>query len=164
MSVHRSQRTAGSVDVIVIGAGQCGLAMSHFLSARGIDHVVFERGEIANSWRRERWDSLRLLTPNWQSCLPGYAYAGAQPDSFMTMPQVVDFITRYARFVRAPVRSAVEVQSVEPLFDGYRVDTSQGRWFTRAVVLASGLVLVFNFVSHKWITFNRALWGQADPA
>ena len=74
---------------IIIGAGQSGLAMSRHLTARSIDHVVLERGEVANSWRTERWDSLRLLTPNWQSRLPGYAYGGEDPDGFMTMPEVV---------------------------------------------------------------------------
>ncbi|MCB1402535.1 MAG: NAD(P)-binding domain-containing protein, partial [Rhodobacteraceae bacterium] len=71
------------IQTIVIGAGQAGLAMSHCLSERGIAHVVVERGEVANSWRHERWDSLRLLTPNWQSRLPGFAYAGPDPDGFM---------------------------------------------------------------------------------
>ena len=83
---------AGSVDVVVIGAGHSGLAMSHFLSERSIDHVILERGEVANTWRTERWDSLRLLTPNWQGRLPGYGYDGDDPDGFRTMPEVIDFI------------------------------------------------------------------------
>jgi len=66
----------GTTDVVVIGAGHSGLAMSAWLSAHAVDHVVLERGEIANSWRHERWDSLRLLTPNWQARLPDYHYAG----------------------------------------------------------------------------------------
>jgi putative flavoprotein involved in K+ transport len=74
---------------IIIGAGQSGLAMSWHLTARSIDHVVFERGEVANSWLTERWDSLRLLTPNWQTRLPEYAYTGDDPDGFMTMPRVL---------------------------------------------------------------------------
>ena len=73
-----------------------GLAASRCLNDRSIDHVVLERGEIANSWRRERWDSLRLLTPNWQSRLPGYHYDGSDPDGYMTMPEVIDFISRFA--------------------------------------------------------------------
>ena len=79
---------------VVIGAGHGGLAMSRCLSDRSIDHVVLERSEVANSWRTERWDSLRLLTPNWQCRLPGHAYEGDDPDGFMTMPEVVDFIDR----------------------------------------------------------------------
>jgi putative flavoprotein involved in K+ transport len=65
---------------VVIGAGHAGLAASRVLAERSIDHVVLERGDVANSWRRERWDSLRLLTPNSQSRLPGHAYDGADPD------------------------------------------------------------------------------------
>ena len=76
---------------------------------RGIEHVVLERGEVANAWRHERWDSLRLLTPNWQSRLPGYRYGGTNPDGFMTMPEVVDFIDRYARRFDAPVQRHTNV-------------------------------------------------------
>ncbi len=82
---------------VVIGAGQAGLAMSRCLAERSIDHVVLERGEVANSWRTERWDSLTLLTPNWQSRLPGYGYQGDDPDGFRTMPETIDFIDRYAQ-------------------------------------------------------------------
>src|SRR5215469_758196 len=94
---------AGTVDVVVVGAGHSGLAMSRFLSQLSIDHVVLERGEIANSWRYERWDSLRLLTPNWQSRLPGYAYTGNDPDGYMSMLEVVRFLQRYAALSLAPI-------------------------------------------------------------
>ena len=67
------------VAAVVIGAGQTGLAMSRCLSERSIEHVLLERGEVANSWRTERWDSLRLLTPNWLNRLPGYRYQGDDP-------------------------------------------------------------------------------------
>ena len=97
---------------VVIGAGHSGLAMSRCLSERSIDHVVLERHEVANSWRTERWDSLRLLTPNWQCRLPGYSYDGGDPDGFMTMPEVVDFITDYATLIAAPVQSGTPVSSV----------------------------------------------------
>jgi putative flavoprotein involved in K+ transport len=129
---------AGTVDVVVIGAGHSGLAMSAWLSHQAIDHVVFERGEIANSWRHERWDSLRLLTPNWQSRLPGYRYTGGDPDGFMTMPEVIDFIDGYARAVAAPVRTDTTVVSVSPADGGFRVVTQRGQWRCRAVVLANG--------------------------
>lgn len=135
---------AGSVDVIVIGAGQSGLAMSRFLSARSIEHVVFERGEVANSWRSERWDSLKTLTPNWQASLPGYAYAGPDPDAYMSMPEVVDFISGYADFVRAPIRTGVTVRCVSRIDGGYRVVTNRGQWIAQAVVIASG---AFNLAS-----------------
>ena len=128
----------GATDVIVIGAGHSGLAMSGWLGAHGIEHVVLERGEIANSWRHERWDSLRLLTPNWQSRLPDYRYAGDEPDGFMSMPEVIHFISRYAAFTGAPVRTDTQVMAVRQDVDGYRVVTSQREWRCRAVVIASG--------------------------
>src|SRR3974390_1230922 len=109
------------VTTVVIGAGQSGLAMSRCLSDRSIDHVVLERGEIANSWRTERWDSLRLLTPNWQCRLPGYDYSGNDPDGFMTMPEVVDFITNYAKVIAAPVLPGTTVLSARRTESGYRV-------------------------------------------
>ena len=84
----KSVRRAGATDVVVIGAGQAGLAMSYCLNERGIDHVVIERGEIANSWRNERWDSLKLLTPNWMTRLPGFSYSGDDPDGFMSVRDV----------------------------------------------------------------------------
>ena len=129
---------AGTRDVVVIGAGHAGLAMSQCLSARSIDHVVLERGEVGNSWRHGRWDSLRLLTPNWQTRLPGHRYAGSDPDGYMTMPQVVEFIEEYASLVGAPVRTGTTVTSVSAEGDGYRVETDHGRWQCRAVVIASG--------------------------
>ena len=123
---------------IIIGAGQSGLAMSKHLTARLIDHVVIERGEVANSWRTERWDSLRLLTPNWQSRLPGYAYTGNDPDCFMTMPEVVRFFQCYAELSRVPIVAGTRVTRVRQEADGYELSTSQGPWRCRKLVIASG--------------------------
>jgi putative flavoprotein involved in K+ transport len=123
---------------VVIGAGHAGLAMSWCLAKRSIDHVVLERGEVANSWRTERWDSLRLLTPNWQSRLPGFGYQGDDPDGFRTMPETIDFIGRYAAEISAPVRTHTNVTSVRRGGDGYEVSTNQGRWHCDTVVLATG--------------------------
>ena len=123
---------------VVIGAGQGGLAMSHGLSKRSIDHVVLERSQVANSWRSERWDSLRLLTPNWQCRLPGYAYRGDDPDGFMTMPEVVDFISGYAKEIAAPVHAGTTVTSVRRTDDGYCVTTDHDEWQCSTVVLATG--------------------------
>jgi putative flavoprotein involved in K+ transport len=123
---------------VVIGAGHAGLAASHFLSDRSIDHVVLERGEVANSWRRERWDSLRLLTPNWQSRLPGLRYEGPDPDGYMTVAEVTEFIEQFAKVSRAPVRTGVNVTSVRPADDGYHLTTSHGEIHARTVVIASG--------------------------
>ena len=111
--------------------------MSRCLTERAVDHVVLERNEVADSWRR-RWDSLRLLTPNWMSRLPGHRYEGDDPDGFMTMPEVIDFLTRYAGLVGAPLECHTEVTSVRADGDGYAVSTTNGEWWCRAVVLASG--------------------------
>ncbi|MDH3505742.1 MAG: NAD(P)/FAD-dependent oxidoreductase, partial [Gammaproteobacteria bacterium] len=121
-----------------MGAGHTGLATSHFLTERSIDHVVLERDEVASSWRRERWDSLRLLTPNSQSRLPGYRYEGDDPDGFMTMPEVVGFISGFAEAIDAPVRTQTEVQSVKQTDSGYRVVTNAGIFDCRSLVIASG--------------------------
>ena len=126
------------VTTVVIGAGHAGLAASHFLSERSIDHVVLERGEVANSWRRERWDSLRLLTPNAQTQLPGHRYVGSDPDGYMTMGEVVELIEQFAKLSGAPVRTGVDVTSVRRTQDGYDVTTSRGEIRCRAVVIATG--------------------------
>ena len=126
------------VTVVVIGAGHAGLAMSHNLTARSIDHVVLERGEVANTWKSERWNSLRLLTPNWQSRLPGFQYEGDDPDGFMALPEVINFIEEYASFISAPIQDNTAVTSVSFSDGGYRIATTQGDWTSRAVVVASG--------------------------
>jgi putative flavoprotein involved in K+ transport len=123
---------------VVIGAGQSGLAMSRCLADRSIDHVVLERNEVASSWRRERWDSLRLLTPNWQSRLPGHAYEGSDPDGFMTMSEVADFISDYAKAIAAPVMCGATVTSLRRARGEYRVTTDEGEWSCTAVIVASG--------------------------
>ena len=122
----------------MIGAGHAGLAASRCLSERSIDHVVLERGEVANSWRRERWDSLRLLTPNWQSRLPGYRYQGADPDGYMTAGEVVDFISQFAVLSGAPVRTRTTVTSVRRTEEGYHVAATTGDLRCRTVILATG--------------------------
>jgi putative flavoprotein involved in K+ transport len=99
---------------------------------------VLERGEVANSWRTERWDSLRLLTPNWQSRLPGLRYEGPDPDGYMAVAEVTEFIERFATASRAPVRTGTNVTSVRHADDGYRVTTTRGELACRAVVIASG--------------------------
>src|SRR5688572_25400092 len=127
-----------ATTTIIIGAGQAGLAMSRCLTERSIDHVVLERGEVASSWRSGRWDSLRLLTPNWQSRLPGYRYEGDDPDGYMTMPEVVRFLDAYADVISAPVETNTTVTAVRGGADGYQLETTEGEWRCRTVVLASG--------------------------
>jgi putative flavoprotein involved in K+ transport len=113
--------------------------MSRCLAERSIHHVVLERGEVANSWRTERWDSLRLLTPNWLTRLPGFAYAGPDPDGYMTAGEVADLVEAYAADGAAPVHTSTTVTSVRPAgHGGYAVETDGGSWSADAVVVASG--------------------------
>jgi putative flavoprotein involved in K+ transport len=128
--------------VVVIGAGQAGLAMSDHLTGRGIDHVILDRGEVANSWRTERWDSLRLLTPNWMSRLPGRQqgrqHEGPDPHGFMTKDETVSMLTSYGHSFGAPVHPHVAVEHVRPRSAGFDVITDQGEWSCDAVVAATG--------------------------
>jgi len=126
------------IDTVIIGGGQAGLAMSRSLRDRGRDHVVLERGRIAERWRSERWDSLRLLTPNWMSRLPGYAYRGPDPDGFMHRDDVIAYLEGYARSFTAPVEQETTVRAVTVYNGGYRVETDRGTWLARNVVIATG--------------------------
>ncbi len=126
------------MTTVVIGAGHAGLAASRFLTDRSIDHIVLERGDVANSWRRERWDSLRLLTPNWQTRLPGHKYAGPDPDGYMTMGEVIAFLSQFASVSAAPVRTNTAVTSVTRVDAAYHVATSNGDIRCRSLVVASG--------------------------
>ena len=121
---------------VVVGAGHCGLAMSRHLAALSVDHVVLERGEVAHSWRTQRWDSLRLLTPNWMTRLPGHTYSGDDPDGYLDMPQVIRLLEDYA--TGAPVLTGVTVTSVHSYGQGYLVHTDRGVWQARTVVVATG--------------------------
>ena len=123
---------------VVIGAGHAGLAMSRRLTERSIDHVVLERGEVANSWRTQRWPSLRLLTPNWLTRLPGYDYAGDDPDGYLPAAGLVDVLTRYARLAGAPVRTATTVHAVRTAPGGFEIQANDDMLHARAVVLATG--------------------------
>jgi putative flavoprotein involved in K+ transport len=123
---------------VVVGAGHAGLAMSRRLTDRSIDHVVLERGEVANSWRTQRWPSLRLLTPNWQTRLPGHDYAGDDPDGYMPAAGVAATLTGYARLVAAPVRTATTVHTVRAAPQGFEVHANDDAFYARTVVLATG--------------------------
>jgi putative flavoprotein involved in K+ transport len=126
-----------ATDVVIIGAGQAGLAMSHRLTGLGIGHVVLERGRLGERWHSERWDSLRLLTPNWMNALPGYPQR-VDPDGYMRAVQFAAYLERYARAFAVPVVEDAAVEAVS--FDGaaYDVVSSAGRWRARNVVVATG--------------------------
>ncbi len=129
-----------TTDVLVLGAGQAGLAMSRCLARLEIGHVILERGRIAERWRSERWDSLRMLTPNWMSRLPGgWTYSGLDPDGFMTAPQVAAHLEVYAHSFGAPVVTGRAVRALRAVAGGFLAETTRGEaWHARAVVIATG--------------------------
>ena len=126
------------VPVVIVGAGPGGLAISHHLTGAGIDHVVLERGQVGNSWRHERWDSLRLLTPNWMTALPGYRYDGDDPNGFMTATETVEFLDGYRRHFDPPLHNGVTVGSMCRTNDGFDVRADHGHWRCDVVVAATG--------------------------
>ena len=109
---------------VVVGAGHAGLAMSRRLTERSIDHVVLERGEVAHSWRTQRWPTLRLLTPNWQTRLPGHDYTGDDPDGFMPAADVAATLTAYAHLVGAPVHTATSVHTLRAGPRGFEIQAN----------------------------------------
>ena len=136
----RTRRDARGIDVIIIGAGHAGLAMSAQLASRQVEHVVLEAGDIGQRWRRERWDSLSLLTPNWTLELPGQAYSGEDPDGYMHKDVLADYLETYALDTHAPVKRDSRVHRVRGAGGRWRycVTATQGEWYCRAVVLATG--------------------------
>jgi putative flavoprotein involved in K+ transport len=127
-----------TTDTVIIGAGHAGLAMSRCLAELGIAHVVLERGGVAQRWRSARWDSFRLLTPNWLSRLPGWSYTGDDPDGFMSGAAFADHLVAYARASQAPVLEHTTVIGVRATDGGYLVETDAGTWRARCVVIATG--------------------------
>jgi putative flavoprotein involved in K+ transport len=125
------------IDVVVIGAGQAGLATSYHLTDAGVDHVVLERDRIAKAWR-DRWDSFCLVLPNWTLQLPGHPYQGDDPDGFLPRDSIVDYLKDYASRIPAPVREGVEVTGLQSSDSGWTLKTSQGDIHTAAIIVATG--------------------------
>ena len=125
-------------DLVVLGAGQAGLAMSRELARRDLEHVVLERGRIGESWRG-RWESFCLVTPNWTMQLPDQPYDGENPDAFDARDEIVGFLERYAARFDVPVQEGVEVRSLHRREQGgFLLETSLGLVEARGVVLATG--------------------------
>jgi putative flavoprotein involved in K+ transport len=126
-------------DVVVIGAGQAGLSMSHRLKAHGIDHVVLERRQVAHDWRERRWDSFCLVTPNWQCTLPGFAYSGPDPHGFMTKLEIVAYLEAYVASFGPPLREGVSATALRGgIGRPFELETSAGSLFAESVVVATG--------------------------
>ena len=126
------------IATTIIGAGQAGLAMSCCLSDLGLEHVVLERGKVGQRWRTQSWDSLRLLTPNWMTRLPGFQYEGDQPNGFMSALELVSLLECYAVSSQAPILTETTVRSVQRWGDRFQVVTNSGTWSTDSVVVATG--------------------------
>ena len=124
--------------VVVVGAGQAGLAVSYELTARGVEHVVLERARVGQSWLG-LWDSFCLVTPNWTMSLPGAAYTGDDPEGFVPRDEIVRYLQRYASSFGAPVREGVGVDSLEPGPNGgFLLRTSAGELRAASVVVCTG--------------------------
>jgi putative flavoprotein involved in K+ transport len=126
-----------SVDTVVVGAGQAGLATSYFLTQHDRPHVVLERGRVGERWRSERWDGFVLNTPNWAQRLPGFHYAGPEPDAFAPRAEVLEYLEGYARSFGAPVREHAAVTAVRRTKDGFRWGAVRGFRVETAVVSSS---------------------------
>jgi len=125
------------LDCAVIGAGQAGLATSYHLTRLGVEHVVLERGRVAETWRTARWDSFHLNTPNWCTQLPGLALSDAAPDAFAPLDEVVKTFEGYARDIGAPVRTA-DVRALRPHGGGFALELVDDTLAVRSVVVATG--------------------------
>ena len=132
--------TSEDFEVVVVGAGQAGVAMSEHLTRAGINHVVLERDRIAERWRTERWDSLVANGPAWHDRFPSLEFEGYDPDAFVPKEAVADYFEKYAQKFNAPIRTGVEVKSVKKnsANDGYKVLTSDGEISAKYVVAATG--------------------------
>ena len=129
-----------AVEVLVVGGGQAGLAMSEHLGRSGVPHLVLERHRIAERWRSERWDSLVANGPAWHDRFPGLEFSDLDPGDFASKEQVADYFVAYAEKIAAPIRCGVEVTSVQKNEGraGFRVETSAGTVEARFVVAATG--------------------------
>lgn len=123
--------------IAIVGGGQAGLATSYWLQHSDIEHVVFDRGNSGDTWRR-RWDSFCLVTPNWSVKLPGFPYDGSDPDGFMPRDEIVDYVERYRDFVDPPMENPVEVHKVSQSAGGWRLETDGGGWTADQVIIAGG--------------------------
>jgi putative flavoprotein involved in K+ transport len=125
--------------IVIIGAGSAGLATSYFLTEQNIEHVILERGEVGNTWDVERWDGFHLVNPNWAVRLPGFHYVGTEPEGYLSKVETIDYLRDYAASFKAPVRTAVAIESIERADDGYVLATSDGATILAdCVVVATG--------------------------
>jgi putative flavoprotein involved in K+ transport len=134
-----SSQTPVHYPVIIIGGGQAGLAVSWCLKQRGIDHIVFEKSRIAEAWRTQRWDTFCLVTPNWQCQLPGFPYAGPDPNGFMVKKQIVEYIEAYAKSFSPPLMEGTTVKRLARSGNRpFEIETTYRNFTADQVVVATG--------------------------
>ncbi len=134
-----TNRSNESHNIVIIGAGSAGLATSYFLTQQHIDHVVLERGDVGNTWDVERWDGFYLVNPNWAVRLPGFHYVGTEPEGYLSKTETIDYLKNYAKHFGAPVRTGVDIDSLEREADGYFLTTRSGDVIRApCVVVATG--------------------------
>lgn len=141
--IHATATQSQHVHTLIIGGGQAGLSMSYVLKQRGVEHLILERHRLGWAWREQRWDTFCLVTPNWQCRLPGYHYAGNDPEGFMLKQQIVDYLESYAAHFSPPIRAGVNVSAItrsDPASQQGRfcVTTSEGQFTAEQVVVAVG--------------------------
>ena len=156
-----------SIETVIVGGGQAGLALSYYLGQLGREHVVLERGRVAERWRSERWDSLTLLAPNWTAPMPGHAFPG-DPDAFGTRDEVVRFLESYASSARAPLRCGVRVAHRAP--PSSEEDASNSARRTANAVACAGATFIFHHspsraarhsVCEPWVSQLRSPHGAS---
>ena len=115
-----------SHNIVIIGAGPAGLSTSYFLKQQNIDHIVLERGNVGNTWDVERWDGFYLVNPNWAVRLPGFHYVGTEPEGYLSKLETIQYLQDYAAHFESPVRTGVEVESLEQMRTGYKLHLGDG--------------------------------------
>jgi putative flavoprotein involved in K+ transport len=152
-TMHDNLNTSHAIDnpqkthfpVIIVGGGQAGLSISHCLKQRAIDHIIFKKQRLADSWRSKRWDTFCLVTPNWQCKLPGFDYPGDDPHGFMKKDEIVQYVEAYARSFKPPLKEGVTVSRLSRHASGvFEVNTSLGDYSADHVVVATGAYHVPN--------------------
>ena len=134
---HSNVQQRGHIPVVIVGGGQAGLSTSHYLKKKGIAHVVLEKNRVGHAWRKDRWDTFCLVTPNWQCALPDSPYTGDDPNGFMVKDEIVAYIEAFAKMVDPPIHEGVTVEKITRFDDGtFKVVSSMGEWTTDHVVMA----------------------------